>query len=78
MELFSFHLFKSTNLVMHSKPLGLVSDVMKTYQAREQEFFSAGEVSWNYGIFIHMQEKKAPPGKKSPTFYAWKLLKIAF
>ena len=45
-------------------------------EARNQEFFRAGEFSWNYGTLInidlqHEKEKKYP-------FFSWKLLKITF
>ena len=39
-------------------------------QARNQEFFLAGEFFWNYGTSVnfHLQhEKKGPAGKKSPV-----------
>ena len=50
-------------------------------QARNQEFFRAGEFSWNYGtsINIHLQhEKESFRREKISGFFAWKLLKIAF
>ena len=50
-------------------------------QARNQEFFRAGEFSWNYGtlINIHLQhEKERSHREKISVFFSWKLLKITF
>ena len=50
-------------------------------QARNQEFFMAGEFFWNYGTLmnIHQQrEKEMPRREKISRFSAWKLLKISF
>ena len=50
-------------------------------QARNQEFFRAGEFSWNQGTFIkiHLQHKKEKHGREKITnFFAWKLIKRAF
>ena len=48
---------------------------------RNQEFFRAGELSWNQDTFIknQLQHKKEKPRREKITdFLAWKLLKIAF
>ena len=50
-------------------------------QASNQEFFRAGEFSWNQdtSINIHLQHKKEKPRReKISGFFAWKLLEIAF
>ena len=48
-------------------------------QARNQDFFRAGEFSWNYDTLINIhlqQEKNKPRREKISNFFACKLLKI--
>ena len=48
-------------------------------QARNQDFFRAGEFSWNYDTLINIhlqQEKNEPRREKISNFFACKLLKI--
>ena len=50
-------------------------------QVRNQEFFRAGEFSWNQGTLINIQlqhKKEKSRSKKITDLFAWKLLKIAF
>ena len=50
-------------------------------QARNQEFFRAGEFSRNLSLLINIQlqhEKEMPRRERISGFFAWKLLKTAF
>ena len=50
------------------------------YQGRRQEFFRAGEVSWNQGASINIDlqhQKEKPRREKVSGFFTWKLLKIS-
>ena len=63
------------------KVCGKVKNLYLALQACNQEFFRAGKFSWNYGtsINIHLQHgKERSRREKISSFFAWKLLKIAF
>ena len=57
------------------------ADLAEPVQARNQDFFKAGEFSLNKGtlINIHLEHEKGKHRRaKISGFFAWKLLKISF